>query len=315
MSKTILFECDPKRLDAFLTDSEHDFSREFIKKLIKVGKVLVNGKIRKPAHILNFGDEITLDMPQLETKKDILKKITIYEDDDIIAINKPSGIKMHPNDSNWEETPAAALLGDETIVSMILRSNPKIIDSGVSRMGLVHRLDRDTSGLVIIAKTPEVQESLSQQFQERLIGKKYLGVTDLVSEDSKGRIEAPIGRLKGDKKNKVWKYGRYALTEFNILENGKKYSLLEIFPKTGRTNQIRIHLAYIGYPVAGDKLYKGSPSAPRLMLHSNEITFKLPSKKRKKTLKCDPPKDFTDTWKILKTQRTQKHCKERKDFA
>ena len=115
MSKTILFECDPKRLDAFLTDSEHDFSREFIKKLIKVGKVLVNGKIRKPAHILNFGDEITLDMPQLETKKDILKKITIYEDDDIIAINKPSGIKMHPNDSNWEETPAAALLGDETI--------------------------------------------------------------------------------------------------------------------------------------------------------------------------------------------------------
>lgn len=300
MSKTILFEIDPKRLDAFLTDSEHNFSREFIKKLIKKGKVLVNGKLRKPSHILQYGDKISLDMPHLENKTDPLKDLIIYEDDEIIAINKPSGIKMHPNDSNWEETPEAALLGDETIISMILRSNPDIVNSGVSRMGLVHRLDRDTSGLVIIAKTPEAQDSLSLQFQERLIGKKYLGVTDLVSEDTKGRIEAPIGRLKGDKKNKVWKYGRYALTEFNILENGKKYSLLEIFPKTGRTNQIRIHLAYIGYPVAGDKLYKGSPSAPRLMLHSNEITFKLPSKKRKKTLKCAPPKDFTDAWKLLK---------------
>ncbi|MCK5106850.1 MAG: RluA family pseudouridine synthase [Elusimicrobiales bacterium] len=300
MSKTILFEDDPKRLDAFLTDSEHDFSREFMKKLIKAGKVLVNGKIRKPAHILEFGDEIILDMPQLETKTNLLKDLIIYEDDNIIAINKPSGIKMHPNDSNWEETPAAALMGDETIVSMILRSNPDVVNSGVSRMGLVHRLDRDTSGLVLIAKTPEVQDSLTEQFKERLINKKYLGVTDLVSEDSQGRIEAPIGRLKGDKKNKVWKYGRYALTEFKILENGKKYSLLEIFPKTGRTNQIRIHLAYIGYPVAGDKLYKGSPAAPRLMLHSNAITFKLPSKKRRKTLKCEPPKDFTDAWKKLK---------------
>ena len=300
MSKTILFEDDPKRLDAFLTDSEHDFSREFMKKLIKAGKVLVNGKIRKPAHILEFGDKIILDMPQLGTKTNLLKDIIIYEDDDIIAINKPSGIKMHPNDSNWEETPAAALMGDETIVSMILRSNPDVVNSGVSRMGLVHRLDRDTSGLVLIAKTPEVQNSLTEQFKERLIGKKYLGVTDLVEEDSQGRIEAPIGRLKGDKKNKVWKYGRYALTEFKILENGKKYSLLEIFPKTGRTNQIRIHLAYIGYPVAGDKLYKGSPAAARLMLHSNAITFKLPSKKRRKTLKCDPPKDFMNAWEKLK---------------
>ena len=300
MQKTILYEEDPKRLDAFLTDSEHNFSREFIKKLIKSGKVSVNGKIRKPAYILTFGDKIILDMPHLETKTNILKDITIYEDDAIIAINKPSGIKMHPNDSNWEETPEAALLGDETIVSMILKSNPEIVDSGVSRMGLVHRLDRDTSGLVLIAKTPEVQASLSMQFKERLVNKKYLGITDLVSEDSKGRIEAPIGRLKGDKKNKVWKYGRYALTEFKVIENGKKYSLLEIFPKTGRTNQIRVHLSYIGYPVAGDKLYKGSPAAARLMLHSNEITFKLPSKKRKQTLKCDPPKDFTDEWKKLK---------------
>jgi 23S rRNA pseudouridine1911/1915/1917 synthase len=300
MPKTILFEIDPKRLDAFLTDSEHDFSREFIKKLIKAGKVLVNGKIRKPAHILEFGDKITLDMPQIETKKNLLKDLIIYENDEIIAINKPSGIKMHPNDSNWEQTPTTALFGDETVVSMILRSNPEIVDSGMTRMGLVHRLDRDTSGLVLIAKTPEVQEALTSQFKERLIGKKYLGVTDLVAEDSKGRIEAPIGRLKGDKKNKVWKYGRYALTEFNVLENGKKYSLLEIFPKTGRTNQIRVHLAYIGYPVAGDKLYKGSPSAARLMLHSNAITFKLPSQKRRKTLKCKPPKDFTDAWKTLK---------------
>ncbi|MEA3307833.1 MAG: RluA family pseudouridine synthase [Elusimicrobiota bacterium] len=300
MSKTILFEDDPKRLDAFLTDSEHDFSREFIKKLIKAGKVMVNGKIRKPAHILTFGDKIILDMPRLKDTANILKDITIYEDDEIIAINKPSGLKMHPNDANWEETPQAALLGDETVVSMILKSQPKVLDSGVSRMGLVHRLDRDTSGLVIIAKTSEVQEALSMQFKERLIDKKYLGVTDLVSEDSQGRIEAPIGRLKGDKKNKVWKYGRYALTEFKVIENGKKYSLLEVYPKTGRTNQIRIHLAYIDYPVAGDKLYKGSPAAARLMLHSNAITFKLPSKKRRKTLKCAPPKDFMDEWKKLK---------------
>ena len=300
MPKIILFEDDPKRLDAFLTDSEHNFSREFMKKLIKAGKVLVNGKLRKPAHILEYGDKISLDMPELKTKTDVLKDFIIYENDEIIVINKPSGIKMHPNDANWEETPSAALLGDETIVSMILKSNPDIINSGVSRMGLVHRLDRDTSGIVLIAKTPEAQEALSTQFKERLIGKKYLGVTDLVSEDSEGRIEAPIGRLKGDKKNKVWKYGRYALTEFKVIENGKKYSLLEVYPKTGRTNQIRIHLAYIGYPVAGDKLYKGSPAAARLMLHSNAITFKLPSKKRKQTIKCEPPKDFMDMWNKLK---------------
>ncbi|MCG2726432.1 MAG: RluA family pseudouridine synthase [Elusimicrobia bacterium] len=299
MSKTIIYEEEPKRLDAFLTDSEHDFSREFIKKLIKSGKVSVNGKIRKPSYLLAFGDKIILDMPQLQAKTNILENIILYEDEEIIAINKPCQIKMHPNDSNWEETPEAALLGEETLVSMILKSKPEIIDSGVSRMGLVHRLDRDTSGLVIVAKKPEIQTFLSEQFKARLVNKKYLGVTDLVSEDSKGRIEAPIGRMKGDKKNKVWKYGRYALTEFKIIENGKKYSLLEIFPKTGRTNQIRVHLSYIGYPIAGDKLYKGSP-ASRLMLHSNEITFKLSSKKKKQTLKCDPPKDFTDEWNRLK---------------
>ncbi len=306
--KTIKYDGDPKRLDAFLTESEHDFSREFIKKLIKLGKISVNGKTKKPAYLLNYEDEITIDMPELNEKTDVIKDIILYEDEDIMTLSKPCGIKMHPNDANWQENPSAALVGDETIVSMILKSRPEIIDSGASRMGLVHRLDRDTSGILIVAKNIEAQMSLTEQFKERLVNKTYLGVTSLIEDEktakgaakyASGRIEAPIGRLAGDKKNKVWKYGRYALTEFKVIENGKNYSLLKIYPKTGRTNQIRIHLSYIGHGIAGDNLYIGPP-ASRLMLHSSDISFKHPTKKKKVTFKCEPPADFKNEWKRLK---------------
>ena len=166
-------------------------------------------------------------------------------------------------------------------------------------MGLVHRLDRDTSGLMLVAKTPEAQEALQIQFRERLVEKVYIGVVGGVPAKKTGSIDAPIGRASGFKKIKVWEYGRAALTDFKVTEKTGKHAMLEVYPRTGRTNQIRIHLEFIGHPIVGDRLYAGERAA-RLMLHSREITFLHPSKNKKMTLSVELPEDFRQEWAKIK---------------
>ncbi|HBB66401.1 MAG: hypothetical protein A2X28_06880 [Elusimicrobia bacterium GWA2_56_46] len=302
--QAMIFEGAPERLDIFITRSETGLSREFVKRLINDGRALVNGKPRKPSFLLSPGDSVALDLPAMGKKETApLDSIIIYEDKDLLAVDKPAGIPVHPNDSNWERRPETCLVSEETLVSMLLKARPALGDNMLPRMGLVHRLDRDTSGLMLVAKTLEAQTALQTQFRERLVEKTYVGVVGGVPAKKSGTIDAPIGRASGFKKIKVWEYGRAAQTDFLITEKTKKHALLEIYPRTGRTNQIRIHLEFIGHPLVGDRLYGGERSS-RLLLHSREITFLHPSKNKKMTLKADLPEDFRREWtKIKKAEK------------
>ncbi|MFA6434320.1 MAG: RluA family pseudouridine synthase [Elusimicrobiales bacterium] len=298
----IIFEGAPERLDVFLTRSESGLSREFVKRLINDGRALVNGALRKPSFLLSPGDTVSIDLPAMGKKEaSALDAIIIYEDKDLLAVAKPAGVSVHPNDSNWERRPETCLIGEPTLVSMLLRARPGLGNNEVPRMGLVHRLDRDTSGLMLVAKTPEAQAALQTQFRERQVEKTYVGVVGGVPAKNTGTIDAPIGRASGFKKIKVWEYGRDALTDFKVAEKTAKHALLEVYPRTGRTNQIRIHLEFIGHPIVGDRLYAGE-RASRLLLHSREITFIHPSKRKKTTLEVPLPEDFRREWTRIKKE-------------
>lgn len=305
--QNLIYEGVPQRLDVFVTESETGLSREFAKKLILDGRVLVNDKPRKPAFLLSPGDSVTVDLPGAAagkaSRKDLagLESILLYEDKDLLAVSKPAGIAVHPNDSNWMRRPEACLLAEETLVSLLLKARPALLKGGVERLGLVHRLDRDTSGIMLVAKTKAAQTELQRQFREREVDKVYLGVVRGVPAKRTGTIDAPIGRAAGFKKIKVWEYGRDAVTEFKTIEKTKRHALLEIYPKTGRTNQIRIHLEFIGHPIAGDKLYGGEPAA-RLLLHAREAVFTHPTTGRRRSLKAETPEEFTGEWARLKRQ-------------
>ncbi|MBI4802397.1 MAG: RluA family pseudouridine synthase [Elusimicrobia bacterium] len=308
--ENLKFEGVPQRLDVFVTERETGFSREFAKKMINEGRVLVNGRARKPSFLLSPDDLVTITLPETgkskagKKDKEDLEAILIYEDKDMLAISKPAGLAVHPNDSNWMRRPQACLMAEATVVSMLLKARPALLKSGVERLGLVHRLDRDTSGIMLAAKTKEAQTALQRQFREREVAKTYLGVVSGVPAKKTGSIDAPIGRASGFKKIKVWEYGRDALTEFKVIEKTKRHALLEIYPRTGRTNQIRIHLEFIKHPVVGDKLYGGEPAA-RLLLHAYELIFTHPSKDKKTSLSVTPPEEFTREWARLKQQGTE----------
>lgn len=305
--QNLIYEGVPQRLDVFVTGSETGLSREFAKKLIADGRVLVNGKPRKPSFLLGPGDAVTVDIPGAGDSKATRREkadfdsILVYEDKELLAVSKPAGIAVHPNDSNWMRRPEACLLAEGTLVSLLLKARPALLKSGVERLGLVHRLDRDTSGIMLVAKTKAAQAELQRQFREREVDKTYLGVVGGVPAKRTGTIDAPIGRAAGFKKIKVWEYGRDAVTEFKTIERTKHHALLEIYPRTGRTNQIRIHLEFIGHPIAGDRLYGGEPAA-RLLLHAREAVFTHPSTGRRRSLSSEPPEEFAGEWARLKRQ-------------
>jgi 23S rRNA pseudouridine1911/1915/1917 synthase len=307
MKKTeITYDGFPKRLDIFLTETGENFSRSYARRLIEEGIATVNGAVKKPAYVLNEGDKLVIAIPDAGKSQEGFEDLVLFEDKAIIAISKPAGLAVHPNAANWEVNPQAALLGRPTLVSMIFSARPAMCKGGMERLGLVHRLDRDTSGLMLLAKTPEVQDTLKEYFKERMVEKTYLGAVSGIPE-RKGIIDAPIGRASGFKKIKVWEYGRDALTEFKIKEKGKDCALLEIHPKTGRTNQIRIHLAHIEHPIMGDKLY-GGPPAGRMLLHSFSLVFAHPLTGKQTRLEAPLPEDFKKAWKEVKgkTAKTAK---------
>ena len=300
MEKTaykLIFTGPIKRLDAFISSRHEEFSREFSKKLIADGLALVNGKKRKPSHLLKEGDHVTLHLPERSARPFEFEKLVLFEDDCLLAIAKPAGLCVHPTDSNWERTPQASLLGEETLVSLLFSARPAL--AAMARLGLVHRLDRDTSGVMLVAKTEAARKTLMEQFRDRLAKKLYIAAVSGRPAKDKGIIDAPIGRASGFKKIKVWEYGRDAVTKFTVKEKTKKHALLDIRPQTGRTNQIRIHLAYIGHPVIGDKLY-GGESAARMLLHSAKITFSHPDTGKSKIISAPVPPDFKKTWEEVK---------------
>lgn len=295
-TQEMVFEGAPERLDVFITRSESGLSREFVKRMILEGRAFVNGQARKPSFLLSPGDSVKLELPEAPKKETApLKAIIIHEEKSFLAVNKPAGLAVHPNDSNWERRPETCLLSEETLVSILYKARPELTAADLPRMGLVHRLDRETSGLMLVAKTAKAQEELQNQFRERLVEKTYIGAVSGVPANKTGVINAPIGRASGFKKIKVWEYGRDALTEFKVIEKAKKHSLLEIYPKTGRTNQIRIHMEFIKHPIIGDNLY-GGEKASRLLLHSRDTVFLHPVNGKKTTLSVPLPVDFKTEW-------------------
>ncbi|MCX5791375.1 MAG: RluA family pseudouridine synthase [Elusimicrobia bacterium] len=298
----ITYSGPPCRLDVFLTETGENFTRPFSRSLVLEGLVTVNGELRKPSYQLDTGDIVEIGAPETGQRQDGFERLVIFEDKALLAVEKPAGLAVHPNSAGWETNPAAALLGEPTLVSLLFSARPKTAAAGVTRLGLVHRLDRDTSGLMILAKTAEAQEALTAGFRDRLMEKTYLGAVGGIPEDRAGVINAPIGRATGFKKIKVWEYGRDAVTEYKIKEKGADCALLQIHPMTGRTNQIRIHMEYLGHPIIGDRLYGGRPAA-RMLLHSTRLAFAHPVTGKKTELESPMPEDFKAVWKEFKKKK------------
>ncbi|NLI10278.1 MAG: RluA family pseudouridine synthase [Elusimicrobia bacterium] len=291
--KEIICFKDGVRLDNYLKDFYPDYSREFIKKLILSGDVLVDGRAEKPSYKISSGEKILLKEAASKNNKDLKKNLSksiVFEDKYFLAFNKPEGLLVHPTDSNWIKD-REALKYSETLAGFLADYFGDNFCLGDEKMGLVHRLDRDTSGLILIAKDKESAFAMRSLFSERKIEKKYLGLAFGIFEKKEFETDAPIGRACGEKKLRVYDYGRPSLTSFKVLASKNGFSYLEISPKTGRTNQIRVHLAYLKAPIAGDNIYRG-PVCQRLMLHSESLKFTHPFLKKEVFIKAEPSELF-----------------------
>lgn len=240
-----------KRLDAWLTQELADLSRTYIQKLIEEGRVQVNDRTVPANYKVKTGDVLTVRIPPpvaLEVKAEAIPLEIIYEDQDVLVINKPQGMVVHPAHGNYEGTLVNALLAHCPDLSGI---------GGVSRPGIVHRIDKDTSGLLMVAKNDLAHQGLTEQIKEHLVIRRYLALVHGQIQEPAGRIETPIGRHPHDRKKMavVVRGGKLAITHYRVIERFKDYTLIEARLETGRTHQIRVHLAYLGHPVAGDPVY------------------------------------------------------------
>ncbi|MCS7233921.1 MAG: RluA family pseudouridine synthase [Synergistetes bacterium] len=284
-----------KRLDKFLAEKLLEFSRSFIKDLIEEGKVKVNEKKSEPSYKIKAGDEIKIEEfspPQKELKPQDIALKTVYEDEDILIIDKPAGMAVHP----------APGCEENTVVNALLNRYKDLPASSPERPGIIHRLDKDTSGLMIIAKSPLAYNKLSKDFAERKIDKKYLALLVGNLPIDEGVIDLPIGRDPFDrKKMKVTLGGREAITLFKVLKRYKNFTLVEVKIKTGRTHQIRVHFSYEGYPVAGDEIYgQGKISGlERQFLHAYYLSFNHPRTMKTLIFRSPLPKDLRDFLRSL----------------
>jgi len=281
-----------KRLDSYISDNMDKISRSFAQKLIENQQVTINGKNEKASYKVCAGDNIQVDVPEAQGTKLKAQDIpvdVVYEDKDIIVVNKPKGMVVHPANGN----------PDGTLVNAILAMCKDSLSGigGEIRPGIVHRLDKDTSGLLIIAKNDEAHVKMSKQIQDRLVTKKYIALIRGVVKDDEATIDMPIARSKVDrKKMAVDKDGKQAVTHFKVIKRYRGYTLLEIKIDTGRTHQIRVHMAKIGYPVVGDMVYSNGKNEFGIegqMLHAKSLEFSHPITGKKMHLEAPLPEYFT----------------------
>lgn len=268
----IMFKISPTkvRLDIYLsTKFDTTISRSLWQKYIKAGYVSVNNKVATtPKFEVDETDEIALNLPEKE-QTDVDLPI-LYEDDDVIVVNKPSGLLTH----------AKGGLSDEPTVAEIIRPKTSFA-TDTDRPGIVHRLDRDTSGLLIIAKNPESAAHLQRQFAERTAKKTYIAITDGKPKLNAAKIDLPIGRNPSAPSTfRIDPNGKPAQTTYHVLAENNIQSLVELKPTTGRTHQLRVHLAHLNTPILGDRVY-GKSSDCRMMLHAQKLEITLPSGERK----------------------------------
>ena len=277
------------RCDVLLSEKISNLSRTSIQKLIKEKLVFVNGKNIKPNVILEIGDEITVSIPDKKeitlVAEDIALDI-VYEDDYIIIINKPRNMVVHPAAGNEEHTLVNALL-NHCKLSMINSERP----------GIVHRLDKDTTGLIVCAKDDETHLKLVEMFSNREINKKYLAICNGSFSKENGFIDKPIGRDEKDRKKMSVKSksGKEALTEYNVLTSNLKYSLVDVTLHTGRTHQIRVHFSSLNHPIVGDETYGNKNEkikANGQMLHSYYLEFLHPITKENLSFTVLPDEYF-----------------------
>ncbi len=293
-TKKIVFDGYSRRLDVFVSDELENLSRSLVQKLIKDGHVTVNGKKVKPSWPLTAGETVEITLPKAASKTS-LKDLIIHDGKDFFVLIKPAGMLVHPQSPVWEEHPETVFSSEETLVSVILANPPKGFDTSMPRAGLVHRLDRETSGVMVVAKTQEFQAEMVSLFSNREVHKTYHSIACGEVPNDEGTIDVPIGRVAGGK-IKASDVGREAVTGYKVLERKNGFTYIELYPKTGRTNQLRVHLSWLGYPVLGDWLYKGA-TADRLMLHARRIEFKHPLTGKMLKFEAPVPQDFLDAWK------------------
>lgn len=261
-----------KRLDKFLVEKNPQFSRSFLQKEIKDGKILVNGE-KAPVHFfLREGDKITigkLEKPTLTLEPNKKLKVSIvFEDENFLVISKPAGMVVHPAEGH--EAP-------DTLANWLIAYLPEIKKIGEDKMrpGIVHRLDGEASGLMVIAKTEKARKSLLKQFDDGTAKKEYAVLVVGNVKEKEGKIEISLGRAKSSFKMVPKEEGKEAITEYEVLEMHKKYTFLRVRTKTGRMHQIRAHFASIGHPVVGDVIYGGvEKDLCRLFLHAKKLGFK-----------------------------------------
>ena len=285
----------PGRLDAFLAKALPGMSRGFWQQRIADGSVLVDGAAR-PSDFRLKGTE-TVEVRWKDSEGVDLESRVIHEDKAILVLDKPSGLIVHPLGDSWLKTPAALEAESDSLVGWLWRARPA--NRALPRLGLVHRLDSGTSGVIVVAKTKAAQDSLLAQFQERKTVKRYRAIVAGEMRDKTVQVDAAIGRKYRERRMKADPAGRPASTEVKVLKTCAKASLVEARPKTGRTHQIRIHLATIGHPVLGDREWPSPIQAPRLMLHAYRLSLKHPRNRKNVSYEADAPKDFSDFWKSL----------------
>lgn len=275
----------PKRLDVFLVNREPKLSRSALQRLIEQGRVQINGHVVKPSQKIKPGDTITFDIPKpepLEVKGEAIALDVLCEDDELLVLNKPTGLVVHPAPGHWAGTLVNALLHHfETSGGSVSSIG------GKERPGLVHRLDKETSGVMVIAKTDQAHRGLAAQFKHHTITRAYEALVWGVPKNGHGRIELAIGRDTKERKKFSARTAkpRESVTEFRVeYRFGKLAAHVVLFPRTGRTHQLRVHLTSIGHPILGDPTYGGRKvcviediEIPRVMLHARTLGFTHPA--------------------------------------
>lgn len=269
------------RADKFLSLQLPEYSRAALKKLFDLNLIKINDEAIEPGFRVKPGTTLEYDLGPLQAKPEVIELPIIYEDENVIVIDKPAGIISHARGKFWQEASVASFIRD------------RVSDMTGERPGIVHRLDRATSGVMICAKNEKTLKILQNQFHDRKVIKKYIAIIEGKTDHDEALIDAAIIRnAKNPKKFMVSKEGKSAQTYYKTKKTTDRHSLLELVPKTGRTHQLRIHLLYIGHPIVGDLLYGGKAN-DRLMLHAFSLQIEIP-KYGQKTFKSEIPKEFDE---------------------
>ncbi len=292
------------RIDKVLSELNSEYTRSFVQKMLDEGNITVNGNIAKPSYKVKMGDKIfveEIETTEINVLPENIKLDIIYEDDDVIVVNKEKGMVVHPGNGNYTGTLVNAL--------MYSHKDELSAINGVIRPGIVHRIDKDTSGILVVAKNDKAHKILADDFKVHNITRKYIAVVKGIVEKDNIKIDLPIGRAENDriKMAVTEKNSRNAVTYIKVLERFYKsnYTLVEATLETGRTHQIRVHMSYIGHTLLGDEVYskgKNEFGISGQMLHAKVLGFNHPIKKEYMEFTKEEPKEFKEVLEALRSK-------------